>query len=300
MSVTVSYPSPGKFDNLRGTLTLVANKVRISNQATSSAGYTEVGPPDPRFAYNYAANSQQIVLGSGQDDPGLFVTAISSNISDQRYLPFEGAGAISSWHFELPEATNDIDLTGVSDVVFHIYYTAVDGGATLKGYVEQNNIDNQPNVGVKVFSARNDFGAPAPTAANPYPLSPWDTFLTKPAVADPDQSLVISISASKFPTWTRGKTITISTLTILSVGWPPESFVLEPQTPLTQAPADIPMAPVAGSTEPNICSATLVVPPNTVPGKWTFKLKTSSAVDFRSLTKNDIGDLLLVVGFSAT
>jgi hypothetical protein len=121
-------------------------------------------------------------------------------------------------------------------VVFHIYYTAVDGGATLKGYVEQNNIDNQPTVGVKVFSARNDFGAPAPTAANPYALSAWDTFLTKPAGADPDQSLVVSISASKFPIWTRGKTISISTLTILSVGWPPESFVLEPEAPLIQAP----------------------------------------------------------------
>ena len=56
---------------------------------------------DPRFLYSYAANSQRIAMGNAQDDPGLFVTAISSNISDQRYLPFENAGAVSSWHLEM-------------------------------------------------------------------------------------------------------------------------------------------------------------------------------------------------------
>jgi hypothetical protein len=58
------------------------------------------------------------------------------------------------------------------------------------------------------------------------------------------------------------------------------------------------MTPVAGSTEPNVCGATLVVPPNTQPGKWTFKLKLPAAADFRSITKNDIGDVLLVLNFS--
>jgi hypothetical protein len=41
------------------------------------------------------------------------------------------------------------------------------------------------------------------------------------------------------------------------------------------------------------------VPPNTPSGKWTFKLKTAAAADFRSLTKNDVGDLLLLVSFTA-
>jgi hypothetical protein len=298
ISVTVVYPSAGKFDNVKATLTLTANKVRTSTQAASSADYTEVGPADPRFVYNYGALSQKIALGNAQDDPGLFLTAIASNIGDQRYLPFEGAGAVSSWHFELPEATNDIDLTAVSDVVLHVYYTAQDGGDALKAIVQQNNLDNAPTAAIKVFSARNDFGAPAPTVAVPYPLSPWDAFTTKPAAADPDQSLVLSISPSKFPIWTRGKTITITGITLLAVGWSPGNYTLEPQAPLTQVPADMNMTPVAGSTEPNVCGATLVVPPNTQPGKWTFKLKLPAAADFRAITKNDIGDVLLVLNFS--
>ena len=83
VSVTVVYPNPGKFDNIKATLTLVANQVRVSTDV--SAGYPEgsmgaVGS-DPRFAYNYAAVPQKIALGNAQDDPGLFVTAIASNIA---------------------------------------------------------------------------------------------------------------------------------------------------------------------------------------------------------------------------
>jgi hypothetical protein len=36
------------------------------------------------------------------------------------------------------------------------------------------------------------------------------------------------------------------------------------------------------------------------PGKWAFKLRTTAAGDFRSLTRNDIGDLLLIVSYQAS
>ena len=95
MSVTVVYPSPGKFDNIKAALTMVSNQVRVKTDVTS--GYPEnPAGADPRFIYNYAANSQRIVMGNAQDDPGLFITAIASNIADQRYLPFENAGAVNA------------------------------------------------------------------------------------------------------------------------------------------------------------------------------------------------------------
>ena len=91
--MTVIYPNPGKFDNVKATLTLVKNKVRVSND--TSGGYDEApGDSDTRFVYNYAAVPQKIVLGNAQDDPGLFLTALNNNLTDQRYLPFENAGAI--------------------------------------------------------------------------------------------------------------------------------------------------------------------------------------------------------------
>jgi hypothetical protein len=75
---------------------------------------------------------QKIVLGNAQDDPGLFLTAINNNLGDQRYLPFEGGGAASSWHFELPAASNEIVVAKVTDVILHLYYTALDGGDAFK------------------------------------------------------------------------------------------------------------------------------------------------------------------------
>src|SRR6185312_8671041 len=109
-------------DNVKGTLTLVKNKVRTSTD--TSSGYAE-NPPgtDSRFTYNYASVPQKIALGNAQDDPGLFLTAINNNLSDQRYLPFEGAGAASSWRFEMPAANNEIALNKVTDVILHLFYT---------------------------------------------------------------------------------------------------------------------------------------------------------------------------------
>jgi receptor-binding and translocation channel-forming TcA subunit of Tc toxin len=153
VSLTVVYANPGKFDNVKATLTLVANRVRV--RTDSSSGYEESPQgADPRFLYNYAAVPQRIALGNGQDDPGLFVTAIASNIADQRYLPFENAGAISTWHLDLPQSNNEIDLSSVRDVVLHLHYTAVDGGDGLRKVVQEFNqaISRRPAPGSSASS----------------------------------------------------------------------------------------------------------------------------------------------------
>jgi hypothetical protein len=285
VSVTVVYPNPGKFDNVKGTLTLTANQVRISTD--TAAGYPEspVGS-DPRFAYDYAAVPQKIALGNAQDDPGLFVNSISGNITDQRYLPFENAGAVTSWHFEMPEATNEIDLSTVGDVMLHLYYTALDGGGAFQQTVQNNNAANVPASGVRIFSAQNDF------------QSAWQAFLA-PATAPANQVLTLNISPAKFPPWTRGKTISVTRLTVITVSWPAAvSFVLVPQAPLPGAA--VTLNPVPHATEPNVCSGTITTPTNTPPGRWSFELQKQGAADFRSLTSNDIGDLLLLVGFNVS
>ncbi len=273
VSMTIVYPSPGKFDNVKATLTLVANQVRISTDIT--AGYVESPPgSDPRFLYNYAAVPQKIAMGNAQDDPGLFITSISSNIADQRYLPFENAGAISSWHLDMPQLSNEIDLSTVGDVVLHLYYTALDGGAALQQAALANNASNLPTSGIKVFSAQNDFVAPPASGANPKPVAPWQAFLYPPT-SGANQVLTLLISASKFPAWTRGKTITVTSLTVLAIAWPPGTFVLVPQSPLPNTP--ITMAPVAGVSEPTIVSAT-IASPGTLPATWSFEIPATGRV----------------------
>ena len=323
VSMTVVYPSPGKFDNVKATLTLVSNQVRVSTQAQpDGSDYAEspVGA-DPRFVYNYGAVPQKIATGNAQDDPGLFITAIASNIADQRYLPFENAGAVSSWHLEMPQLNNEIDLSTVGDVVLHLYYTALDGGATFQTAVEASNASNLPTSGIKAFSAQNDFAASTPTVDNPYPLTPWQALVAtqkalfngtvmqtdgtqrwevfnSTALVNNDQVLTLAISPSKFPAWTRGKTISVTSITLLAVAWESGNFVLAPQAPLPTASVN--MTPVTGVTEPNVCAATITMPPSTPLGTWSFKIKQASAADFRSLTKNLIGDVVLLVNYDAS
>ena len=150
VSVTAVYPSPSKFDNVKATLTLVSNKVRVSTDLAAGYPETPVGS-DPRFVYNYAAVPQKIALGNAQDDPGLFLTALNNNLGDTRYLPFENAGAVSSWHLEMPDANNEIDLSAVGDVVLHLFYTSVDGGNAFKQGVQTNNLANLPTSGLRTL-----------------------------------------------------------------------------------------------------------------------------------------------------
>jgi len=110
--------------------------------------------------------------------------------------------------------------------------------------------------------------------------------------------LTLKISPAKFPTWTRGLTISVTSITVLALAWEPGSFVLAPQAPLPVA--SLPMNPVAGATEPNVCAATIVTPANTPLGTWSFKLQQQGAPDFRSLTSSLIGDVLLLVNYDAS
>jgi hypothetical protein len=273
---------------------MTKNSVRITSDL--GGGYARQAGTDVRFVDQYAAVPQRIVLSTAQDDPGLFVTSIQGNLGDQRYLPFEGAGAISSWHLEIPSTTNEVDLTTVGDVFIHAHYTALDGGDAFRQAVEADNAANAPTTGGKLVSALNDFPAPPPTDQAQFPLSPWQAFTSTPP-AGTDQTLVLNIAASRFPPWTRGKTITVTGLSVFAVSWNPGNFILEPQSPLPTT--QVTLAPVPGVSEPNVATGNVNVAGLAL-GRWTFKLRAASATDFRSVTRNTLGDVLLLIQFQAT
>jgi hypothetical protein len=65
-----------------------------------------------------------VATSSGQNDGGLFEV----NLRDERWLPFEGQGAVSTWNLTLDPRDNDFDLSTVTDVILHIRYSARSGG----------------------------------------------------------------------------------------------------------------------------------------------------------------------------
>ena len=122
-SVAVTIPCiTAPYTGIHCKLSLLQSSIRISSLKGDAYARTE-GNEDPRFR-DFAGAIQTIITSTAQNDSGMFET----NLNDDRYLPFEGAGAISNWRLELPNDIPQFDFETISDVVLHIRYTAREAG----------------------------------------------------------------------------------------------------------------------------------------------------------------------------
>jgi hypothetical protein len=112
--------------NVNCTLTLLENRIRTDANASGTYAQAEEGD-DARFLVNFAP-VQAVATSRPADDAGVF----HLSFDDERYLPFEGAGAISTFRLELAQADNALDLSQLTDVVLTLSYTARPGGAALE------------------------------------------------------------------------------------------------------------------------------------------------------------------------
>jgi hypothetical protein len=115
----------GPYTSVSAKLSLVNNRYR--KNTNPGAGYAEDPAGDDRFIFNVGA-IQSIATSNAQNDSGVF----ELNFRDERYLPFENTGAISSWRLELPTEIKQFDYETISDVIIHVKYTAREGGSGLK------------------------------------------------------------------------------------------------------------------------------------------------------------------------
>lgn len=138
-SVSVSIPCiVGPYTSVSAKLTLIKSRYRY--KADSGGSYPEAlgnNNDDSRFKYTLGA-IQSIATSHGQNDSGMF----ELNFRDERYLPFEYAGAISTWRLELPTEVKQFDYNTISDVIVHVKYTAREGGSGLKT-AANNALKNQ-------------------------------------------------------------------------------------------------------------------------------------------------------------
>ncbi|HXU07290.1 MAG TPA: hypothetical protein VN903_40340, partial [Polyangia bacterium] len=134
----------GPHTSVSAKLTLLGSAFR--KVATVDGAYPYSGTDDTRFVHN-PVGIQAIATGSAQNDAGLF----ELNFRDERYLPFEGAGAMSRWQLDLPTAARQFDYDTISDVVINLSYTAREGGDALKTAAE-SDIEGKLNMILKAFS----------------------------------------------------------------------------------------------------------------------------------------------------
>jgi hypothetical protein len=215
-SVSLTLPCvTGPYTSVSCTLRLLKNSVRITTNGDNDypRNTDEEGLPadDPRFV-EHTIPVKAIAASSGQNDSGVF----ELNYHDERYLPFEGAGAISEWSLELFSDPADpdfgrplrqFDYDTIADVVLHLKYTAREDAGPFKNsavtHLRTYFSMNGTTPAVQMFDLRHDF----PTQ--------WSRFLhpTNPANGNVFE---LDISSDRFRMRDAGHLLKVNTIILLA------------------------------------------------------------------------------------
>ncbi|WP_265027604.1 Tc toxin subunit A-related protein [Wolbachia endosymbiont (group B) of Chorthippus parallelus] len=130
----------GPYENVHASLQQTSSQVILKSDSAINAIKYLVNPSEEEqpetdlLRVNWKPN-QEIAISKADQDSGLF----ELSFGDERYLPFEGTGAVSTWELSLPQATNRFDIGTISDVIIHLDYTALNGGEALSSQVKNLN-----------------------------------------------------------------------------------------------------------------------------------------------------------------
>ena len=290
-SVSLSIPAvAGPYTNVNATLTLIASRVRTA--ATAAGAYPWTGAEDARFAEVTTA-VQSIATSHGQRDAGLFQV----DFDDERYLPFEGQGAISEWRLELDPDGNRFDLRTVSDVLVHVSYTAREGGTPLRLKAKAQ----LPRTQLVVVDARRELA------------SEWAQFMHAPDAATYDE-LVLDL-ARLAPFRTRSATSKIARVDLYARIAPKATSTvpdlpLELRTGTTAGATDLLAgSPLSLVPELGLAVASALPASPRMPAEWILRIGGASVptalrrtvrlgtIDHHHLDEAAMPDLYLVVHF---
>jgi Tc toxin complex TcA C-terminal TcB-binding domain len=275
-SVSVTVPCvAGPYTAVPMRLTLVASRTRVD--PTAAGDYPmELTVDDTRFQLQTGA-AQSIVVSAGVNDGGLFV----ADPRDERYLPFEGCGAISDWSLTLTSAVPTFDWTTMTDVVLCLRYTARDGGEPLRGAALASlNAELAALPPRRAFSARSEF----PTE--------WNAFL-RPADGSPTATLGVDLTEQLFPYVARGADLRITNLELVALVRDPAHW----------SDSDVTVASAAGTQSARLIgadgyggapSASVAYAAGAEPGRWEVAVPTDQVgppVDWAD-------DLILIVTYA--
>ncbi|MGD1858286.1 MAG: LamG-like jellyroll fold domain-containing protein [Leptolyngbyaceae cyanobacterium] len=147
IELTVSTPNPlPAYESVNATLSQLNSKTLLGPDIAGVQylmGDDSAQPPDSStLRVNWRANQQIAVSKANTRDVGMFVLDF---FRDDRYFPFEGTGAVSSWRLEIPKLTNpalvtrenQVETLDIEDVLIHIRYTAAYDRGQFKTDVER-------------------------------------------------------------------------------------------------------------------------------------------------------------------
>lgn len=185
-TISLSIPAVlGPYENIKATLMQTNNKILLEPDTSSgsesalqfSGNIIELNSENDKVRSNWRMN-EKIAVSRGVNDSGMF----ELNFRDERYLPFEGSGAVSSWKLEMLKGSNDFDFDTISDVIIHLKYTALyDGG--LREHIFENYTSTD---GYRLLSLRHEFS------------TEWYHFM-EPGSGAENHELTFTLSEKTFP-----------------------------------------------------------------------------------------------------
>lgn len=282
-SVRITIPCvTGPYINISAKLTLAGSKVRKevpADPASLQDPATLIDIPNQKLT--------SIATSNAQNDGGVF----ELNFRDERYLPFEGAGAISTWGLELPSKLRSFSYDTISDVIIHISYTAKDDGA-FRVIVENQIADTlsayASNPGLyRLLSLKHEFPSAFHKLLNPQ--------------AGAAQTTEFSVEKSHFPYLFIDKTLTISEPKIylkpkkgLSISTTPSMKINAANVNVTWDPSED--IEVPGKTDPEIdkMKGGKVSISGNIPITLTIDAGTTA------LNKDELDDILILMKYTIT
>jgi hypothetical protein len=258
---------------------------------------------DDRFIENNIP-VKAIAASNGQNDSGIF----ELNFRDERYLPFEGAGAISQWSLELVHDNSEnfgkelrqFDYSTITDAILHIKYMAREDAGTFKNsaiaHLREYFSPDEGTPTLRMFNLRQEFP------------SQWHRFLY-PTNPEDGNIFELEILPNLFPIRDQGKALKVNTIWLLARSTESVNYEVVMTPPLPEPPPDDSNTMVLSRS--NLYGGLHfsqksdldieVAPTANPPVKWQLKMTRSDGGDLQenSLTKEmEIEDLLLIVGYS--
>ncbi len=140
----VAYPGQYKrrIKSVRLTIPCVTGPyVNVNAKLTLLQAYIREEPNlgEDQLKREPRSRNTSIATSQAQNDGGVF----ELGFNQERYMPFEGAGAVSDWKLQLPDTFRSFDYDSISDVLVHISYTAKEDGVFRDKVV--NNLREQFN-----------------------------------------------------------------------------------------------------------------------------------------------------------
>ena len=296
-SVSLTLPSVvGSYTTISCTLRLLRNSTRINTNVDNGYPPRNTANGLPADDYRFVENNipvDAIAASSAQNDSGVF----ELSFRDERYLPFEGAGAISEWSLELfSNAENSdfgkplrqFDYGSISDAVMHVKYTArEDAGefknraiAHLRDYFSPPQDRSTPSL--RMLDLRQGF----PTQ--------WHRFLNPTNPAD-NNVIKLEMSPNLFSLRDLGKTLKVNKIWLLARCTDTRNYEVEMTLPPAE-PKTMTLAPVSeyGGLHFDQLDAAAEIVPADPPVTWQLIMARPGGENLQAM---EVEEVHLVMGY---